>query len=101
MRGHDTCGIRATISIDVLNGFVGAVLVERAVIMMVMRLLLKMEYNMFDAFAVILHETSGRSGERMPQQRDYEQENGGCFMHRANLTETHHCVEPLTRNLPV
>ena len=90
----DACGIRATVGVDVLHRFVGAVLMERAVVVVVMRLFLQMQHDVLDAVAMSLHETRRCDGEPVPQQRHDEQKNGGRFTHRANLAESRGRVEP-------
>jgi hypothetical protein len=62
--------------------------VERAVVVVMMRLFLQMQDDMRNAIAVILYEAHTRDRERMPQERNHEHENERRFAHVGNLTET-------------
>ena len=88
VRGHDSCGVRAAVGIDVLQRFVSAVRVERAVIVVVMRLFFQVQHDVRKAIAVIVHQADARNRERMPYERDHEQKNDRRFAHSGNLTET-------------
>ena len=57
MYRHETCAVRIAICVHVLHRFVAAVLVERAVVVMMMRLVLQMHRGVRSAFAMAVSST--------------------------------------------
>jgi hypothetical protein len=94
MLGHHTCGVDRAVGIDMLQGLFVMVLVHRTVIAMVMRIVLQVENEMSDAFAMIVCKGRGRRYERLPKDSCDEQENSRRVAHAGNLTETRRSVEP-------
>jgi hypothetical protein len=62
--------------------------VERTVIVVVMRLFFQVQCDMRYALPMVVDERDVRHRDRVPQQRNHEQENGGRFAHGGNLAET-------------
>jgi hypothetical protein len=85
---YDTCRVRETVRIYVLYGFVAAVLVNATVLVMMVRLFLQMQCGVRKSVAMTASEADVRHRERLPQQRNDEQENGWRFAHGGNLAET-------------
>ena len=66
MRGHEGHGIRDAVGIDMLHRLVAIVLVERAVIVVMMRIVLQVEHHVGNTVPVIVRKTGVRHGERLP-----------------------------------
>ena len=67
---------------------------KRTIVLVMMGLVLDMQNDVCKALAVLDRELALSHGERVPQQRDNHQKNGGRFAHGGNLAETHRSVEP-------
>lgn len=91
---YKASGARTGVGVDMLHRFVRVVLMERAVVVVMMRLFIKMQHDVRSAIAVIVLQPRVRHSERVPQQRNHKQKNGRRFAHGGNLAETRQTVEP-------
>lgn len=92
MRRHEGGSIRDAVGIDMLHRRVAIVLVERSVIVVVMRIVLQVQDDMRNAVPVMMCKARMRRGERLPQQRGEQDTNDWRFAHAANLAETRRTV---------
>ena len=94
MRGHEGRRMSDAVGIDMLYRLFTIVLVERAVIVVVMRIVLQVQHDVRNAVPMVVRNTRVGDGERLPEQRDDQHDNGGRLAHAGNLADTHRTVEP-------
>lgn len=85
---NETRRIGAAIGVNVLYGFVGLVLMERTVIVMMMGFLLEVQDPVRKALGMIRQDAAGSDREVVPKQRYDHEKNGWRVAHVRNLTET-------------
>ncbi len=87
------CRVGASVGMYVLNGLGRVVLVERTVIVMMMRRFFEVQRGVRKTFRVITLEPVVSHCERVPQERNNQQKNGRRLTHRRNLTQAAKRVE--------